>query len=365
MKKNPGIKVRIENIPYNEYWSKLLTMMAGGSAPDIIFVESTRIASFIVREQLLDLTSFIKNDPSINLDDFYPLSLKAYTFDNKLYGLPNDIAVLAVFYNKDLFDAASVKYPDKNWTWKDYLEISLKLTKDINKDGIPEQYGTLLSPWWLWIWQNGCDFVDNPYNPKKCTINSPAAREALKFWRDLVHKYKVAPTPITEESEGRYEMFMSGKIGMVIDGHWMVPKFNEITTFRWDVVGLPKGKRKANWNVGSCYSIPKLAKHPEKAWELIKYMAGFEGQKLIVSQGFSTPALKTIANSDVFLNVPYNNKVFIEEISYLYLPPITPKYDEIMDTLERNMQLIKVNKKTVEEVCEICEIQVNKILGEE
>lgn len=150
MEAHPDIKVRIENVTYDAYWPRFLTMVAGGIPPDVIFLESTRLASFASKGTILDLDPFIEADEEINMADFYPLALDALRYKGRLYALPNDIAVFAMFYNKDMFDeAGSIPHPQKGWTWDDFLEISKKLTRDIDGDGKIDQFGSSFRDWRL------------------------------------------------------------------------------------------------------------------------------------------------------------------------------------------------------------------------
>lgn len=354
MQEEKDINVRMEHVPYNQYWSKIETMIAGGTAPDVIFLESTRLAAFIKLGALEPLDEYIKNSPDFKNENFYPEAIEAYTHDGKLYGIPNDIAIYAVYYNKDLFDRAGVEYPKKDWTWEDFLKKCKALTFDNNKDGIPEIYGFNIGwTYYLWVWQNGGDFYDNPKHPKKSKINSKEVREALQFLKDLMYKHKVAPTFAQASSfGGSAEMFMTGRVAMIIEGHWMVPQFKDISSFKWDVAELPKGKVKANYNAGSCFAIPKLAKNKNGAWKLIKFLSSEKGQKILIEGGFSTPALRTKEITTLFLNStpPENNRVFLEMINDAHLPPLIPKFDEMSDTMYRELDYFWLNKKSIDKV---------------
>jgi multiple sugar transport system substrate-binding protein len=129
-KENPDLKVRMEDVPYSQYWTKLLTMSAGGSAPDVVFLESTRLPGFIKTDLLLPLDDFLKADKSFKSDDFYPQSIASFTYKGKLYGIPNDMAIYAIYYNKNLFDQKGVAYPKDNWTWDDFMKTAKSVMVD-------------------------------------------------------------------------------------------------------------------------------------------------------------------------------------------------------------------------------------------
>ncbi len=363
MKENPDIKVHIENVPYQEYWSKLLTMSAGGTSPDVIFMESTRLPSFVEKDSLLAVDDLVKKDKDIKLNDFYPVALNMFKYNGKLYGLPNDLAIIAMYYNKDAFDKAGVDYPGADWTWNDMIEIGKKLTIDKNKDGTPDQYGLTHYSWDIAVYQSGGDVVDNVFKPEKSTFNTPAVKKALNFCRDLAFKHKISPPPVQQQYRTVYEMFTSGYVAMTMDGHWMVPNYRKIKSFKWDVQVLPKGKKSAGLAYGSCYSIPKGSKHPEAAWRLIKYLASKEGQKVLVSDGFSVPALKSIAKSKIFLSPPPDNqKAFLDMIKVGHLKAQTPHYSQIEDIWRNRLDLFWLGKASAEKACRKIDNEVNKVL---
>lgn len=363
MKENPLIKVKIENVPYSEYWSKLLTMSAAGVSPDVVFMESTRLPAFVEKESILCLDGFLAKDRSVNLKEFYPVSIDISKYKGGLYGLPNDLAIVALYYNRDMFDQAGVPYPKAGWTWEDLVRKGKMLTKDKNGDGAADQYGITHYDWQIAIYQNGGDLVDDPADPKRSTLNTPAVHEALNFCRDLGFRHKISPPAQQQQYRSVYEMFTSGYAAMTMDGHWMVPAYRNIKNFKWDTVVLPRAKRSAGVAYGSFYSIPKMSKNPEAAWKLIKYLAGAKGQEVLVADGFSVPALKAVANSGIFLSPPPDNqKAFLDMIKVGRPKPQTGYFMEIEDTWRTRMDDFWLGKRTASRVTAEIDARVNRIL---
>lgn len=129
-KTHPEIIVRLEHTPYRGYIDKLLTRIAGRSAPDIICTEVDLFVTFQSKGVLLDLSPYVSSDPELNLKQFYPEIINRFTVNGKLYALPRDTAPFAcVYYNKKLFDEAKVPYPSDDWDVNDLLDKARKLTK--------------------------------------------------------------------------------------------------------------------------------------------------------------------------------------------------------------------------------------------
>lgn len=362
MDENPDIKVIIENVSYQQYWDKLLTMIAAGESPDIVFMESTRLPKFISKQALVPIDDLIKKDTDIHLNDFYPEAIEAYRMNNRIYGLPNDVAVIVYFYNKDMFDREGIAYPKDNWTWDDIVRIGKQLTKDKNNDGRIDQYGMTAFPWKHAILQNKGSIVDNTENPQKSTFYSKAVKEALQFCVDLTFKHKIAPPASWFQSQQGHQMFLAQKVAMTPEGHWMVPKFRQ-ANFKWDVVALPKGKIRAGLNYGSCFSIPQGSKNVEAAWRVIKYLTGEKGQEIIVESGFSTPALRSIAKSKYFLSgKPENARAFLKMLQYGKPDVKSANVLEVETIYREEMDLMWLGKVSVQEAVSKVDDRANKTL---
>lgn len=360
------IKVTLQNEPYDTYFSKLQTMIAGGTPPDVVFMESTRFPEFVTKNALLNLTPYLQSQTELTGTDFYPEAWKSYRYQGQQYGLPNDVAVLALAYNEDLFEIDFVKPPTADWTWDDYLKAAQTLTKDTNDDGRIDQWGTTVCPWWqVFVWQNGGELVDDVQQPTRSTLSSPAAQEALQFLADLSLKYKVAPSASLTESMGRCEGFTAGKVAVIYAGHWDCPQLSKMKDMRWETAPLPKGKQHANLGLGSGYCIPAGSKRADEAWQFLLFMAAGQGQKKLLSAGFSTPANEALANSEYFAGgMSGSPGAFLHGLKFVHPVPFTTRYTEIATIWDQELQLLWSGQATVQQVTAKIDERVNKVLSE-
>lgn len=350
---HPEIKVKILNIPYSAYWSKLFTMIAAGDPPDVVLMGNIFYPNFVEKGALMELSSFFENDPSISQDDFFPNTLRWLRVGDRIYGVPTDTAVIIPFYNKDLFEKAGVELPSEDWTWLDYLEISKQMTRDFDGDGNIDIWGTFLPPWMVAVWAWGGDWVDDTENPTRCTMDAPECVDAIRFLADmiLVHEAASPETPQTVELDS----FLMEKVAMSWHGHWQVPEYEQKAMFDWDVATLPKGPVKtAGFNLGSCLSITAQSKHPEKAWELISYFCGEKGASLLAKLNMVTPAHKEVARSPEFLErtPPEHHGRFIDAVQYAQDFPKTPACQELRDLIETQLEHVWVGEEDPQSVCE-------------
>jgi len=139
-KANPNITVKVDVSDWDSYWTKLNTLIAGGTPPDVFAMDAPLFMDWQNRGALLNLQPYIDADPAF-LSGIYPQTLSAYKTADGYYGLPRDFQTIVLFYNKDMFDAAGVEYPTSDWTYDDMLAAAKKLTLDKDNDGKIDQYG--------------------------------------------------------------------------------------------------------------------------------------------------------------------------------------------------------------------------------
>ncbi|MBC7288662.1 MAG: sugar ABC transporter substrate-binding protein [Armatimonadetes bacterium] len=352
---HPGISVRIINVPGSmEAMAKLHTMVAGGEAPDVASLHGAYYLSFADSGALYDLNQFIAQDPEFDLQDFHPRLVQMCRWKGKLFSLPRYTSLYALFYNKDLFDAAGVPYPDKQgeWTWQNYLDTVRKLTLDIDGDGRKDQWGCYIDFWgariYPWLWQNGADLMDP--GRTRLTLDTSNAIEALTFVVNLRQKYVVTPEPTPGERNEGLELFAQGKVATYISGPWDVRELRRRAHFAWDVWHLPKKKRRATMLGTENYAVMAATKHPKEAWELFKFLLSKDSQAFMAEQQENMPSrISVLKGPYLQANAGYNRKVFVDALEYAQAPPNIPEWDKVQHLLQEELDLIWIGKKSVKQ----------------
>jgi multiple sugar transport system substrate-binding protein len=369
-KSHPEIAVKLDHTPYRGYVDKLLTRIAGRSAPDIICTEVDLFVTFQARDVLLDLTPFVKASPEFSTKQFYPEIVNRFTVDGKLYAIPRDTAPFAcVYYNKKLFDEAGVPYPKDDWNLDDLLDKARKLTKT-DKDGRVTQYGFYAWAWPNFVYAFGGSMVDDVRNPSKCTLDSAESIAGLKFYSDLINKYKVHPTStaMTNLAMGVQGMFMTGRLAMFSSGIWETPGLRKMENLDWDVAMFPKGPSgiRAFGTGGSGYCILKETKNPEAAFEVIKALAGRSGQITLADTGLAQPAIRDIAQSGHWAldnKKPKNKSMLDEAMKYVIYEPFHPAWREAKELyINPELDMVFSGKKSVEDAVKNFTVKVDSLL---
>jgi multiple sugar transport system substrate-binding protein len=309
MKENPNIKVELQVTPWANFWDKLYTELAGGTAPDVFWGHLTRLPSLMEKGALMDLTANIKKD-NIDLTKYSDAITKAYTKDGKNYSIPQQWSTIGIIYNKDLLKKAGyTEYPkDLAWNPKDggtLIPFLQKLTLDKNGKH-PNEAG--FDP--KNIVQYGYNFVDKDQIDPGQFIGYAAQNggtilnaegklayddkllETYQFMYDLTYKYYVAPSYTTIRTGGSEAKFVGQQIAVWNDGNWMMTPLKQKAAFEWGITTIPDGpKGKVATTLGMGDVINSKTKYPEESWKLIKFITGKTGQDIIGGTGAYFPGL--------------------------------------------------------------------------
>jgi multiple sugar transport system substrate-binding protein len=303
---NPSIDVQIEYVPNaTDFYTRLATGYAAGLAPDVFLINYRRYGQFAARDALVPVGPLLEASENLDVEDYYPEPLEAFQFNGELMCLPQNLSSLVVYYNRDLFDAAGVAYPEAGWTWDDFLAAAKTLTIDINGDGLTDQHGlgveNSLIRFTPFIWQAGGELVDDVDRPKTLTIDTPEAREGIQFFIDLSLVHKVVPTEAEVLAISDEDRFINGTTAMLLQSRRVVPTLRQIESFTWDVAPLPQHEEAAGILHSDAYCMSATTENQAAAWKFIEFANGPEGQQLAARVGRTVPSLKAVAESPVFL----------------------------------------------------------------
>jgi len=264
-------EVSMELLPWDQYWPKVDLAYASKEPIDVYFWDVQAYGHYkqgLVKNVQADLDAVA----DFANPDLYPQEqMSVWKFDGaNMFAVPENFQSMALFYNKDLFDAAGVAYPDANTTWDDILVIAEKLKKVEGEE--VTQWGFDvgdLAVWWGSVslaWAQGGGYFDKVVEPTKFTFSSPEAQNALKWIQDVMYVSKLAPDSETRSVVGQETgIFGSGKVAMYPGGTWMISS-NQQLSFKWDMAPMPKwGDNRAMpyWFGG--WVIPKDGKHTDAA----------------------------------------------------------------------------------------------------
>jgi multiple sugar transport system substrate-binding protein len=200
------------------------------------------------------------------------------------------------------------------------------------------------------MYQNGGKILDDSGKP---VVNSPENVEAMQWYNDLAWKHKVAPTSRDLANYGQGvgpdQLFAQGKLAMEITGFWNIGAASTVKGLDWDIAPLWHGKQAATSAFFNGLAISRTSKYPADAWKVIEFLASEEGQRPIIDNAEDAPANLQVQQSEAFLKPKWatrevNMQAFADSASFIYVPPLTPQWNEMMKVFTDNIEPMLNNK---------------------
>jgi multiple sugar transport system substrate-binding protein len=372
-KKDPLLQVKIEQVPgtWDDYTRKTTAEIAGGNPPDIGRMGVAYIPMYSSKNQLVDLYPYVKN--SLNLNDYYETAFSQYIKDGKMFGVPVGIYTLGMYYNKTLFDKAGIPYPpsdwNKAWTWEEFRAASQKITAGT---GGGKTYGVYINLFpersMPYLWSNGGGIIDEKQT--KQIVNTPESKEALSFLQGII-KDGYSPTPADTKTLPPKDLFMTGRLGMLVEGPWLMPAFGTIKNFKWGVAPIPRpaGKKSITPNYIDSYVVFKGSKHEAEAMKAIQFFIGDESENIMVNRNaFGIPVKKSVAEArrkDMFSTLSDEEKqVWFQSVDFSKEVPFTTNWLEMMDSTMKKFDLVGLNQMDAVKAADELAPQLEKLLKE-
>lgn len=339
---NPDIDVEFMHIPQN-YFQKLHLLIVSNSAPDVMFVNNINGLKYCKSGAFVNLNPYL-----LKRNDFYPNALNAFTYNGCIWAVPRDVSNLVIYYNKDLFDKNKIPYPTPNWTMEEFLTKAQALTTQ-DTWGFGFEKDALF--WLPFLWSNNGGILDDD----DCImIDSIESREALRFYSDLKNVNHITPSDAQKGSYTNAQLFMQGKLAMISDGRWVVPRFRQDAKFNWDIASFPSGKAGSIVDAdASGWAMNKKSKNKKAAWRLILFLSSERTSRKFTKDGLIIPARKSVANSDYFLQKgkkPQNARVFLTAIEKGKPTPVNKNYQELLNKIYVRIEPVFAGIKQVDEV---------------
>ncbi|WP_312366466.1 sugar ABC transporter substrate-binding protein [Ensifer sp.] len=323
--KNEGIKIDIQITPFSKYWTKLQTEASNDALPDVFWMNPFNFPLYASQGMLQPIDDQVAA-AGFDVSAIPEAMRTIYSYDGKLYSLPNNRDALVAWYNKKLFKEAGLPEPKDGWTWADFQTAAKALT---NKEaGI---WGTAVS----------LDFratVLGTIHQAGGSILSPDGRTAqwdtkeavdgTQYWVDIINAGS-SPTLEQLASTDANSLFLSGKVAMLQTGSWMGVSFAASQLAKDGniaIVTLPKGPKNGSASTSSLGNmISAGAKHPEESYRFVEFLGSKEAADIYTRSGVALSAY------------PEFDRNFIDYFSKSF--DVTPITRQIADTFAMPVSL--------------------------
>ncbi len=301
---DPNVVIDVQVTSWGEYWTKLEAAAESNTTPDLFWMHTDQILYYSDFGILADVTDlYADEDPDYYKNHYSEISISnAQGSDGRMYGVPKDKDNVCMVYNKEMFDAAGVAYPDESWTWDDLTEASQKIFDATGKYGYmaynDEQLG-----YHNFVYQAGGQILTD--DKLHGGFDQQATKDAIKFYVDL-QKNDWCPDQayFAETSPGT--AFFSEIGAIFLEGSWNL--MSEMQNYpnmmgKWDVAPLPacpnpaSGDGRATISNGLTYATAAQGKNVDAALKVLKYFGTEEAQRIQGESGAAIPAYEGLGDS--------------------------------------------------------------------
>jgi multiple sugar transport system substrate-binding protein len=308
---HPDLQVEYIQGTWNSAHDYLITAFETGDVPDIFHFESSVIIDYAMRGYLTNLSPYISPEMK---NDILDVAWATVTRPNgEVGGIPFLIESLVVLYNKFLLAKEGIIPPtlENPWTWDDLQAAARKLTKDIDGDGVIDQYGVGMGL------RNSANIIMNTsisfggsfFKKEGDHYLVKVNDEEKKLFQtivDMLYKDKSAsPASIGETGAGMIPGFFSGRYAMLVGiGSWGRQQIveNAPKEFQWGVMPPIKEQTQMYGASTQTLSVPKKSKRAKEAMMFIDFMLSSKNMARLALNDWMIPARKSCLAMPEFLD---------------------------------------------------------------
>jgi multiple sugar transport system substrate-binding protein len=388
-KAHPNIHVTIESFAYNDYQPKLTTEFSSGGGPDIFWVNTPMIASWVKDGVMANLTTKI-SAAHTNLSQYVPSLVSLHDIRGVMYGLPKDWDTIAYFYNADYFTKHHITVPSSlTWnpqnggSWVQFLKAATydtsghnALSPSFNANSVatyatdsPNEMQWGFDPY---LAEDGVSIIKAPY-AKTVAFDTAAGKQTFQFLSDLMYKYHVAVPGSALGTDGAandsqdQQLFAQGKVAMIEGGDWETAGLLSEAKFHLGVAQFPAGPDgKAMILNGLIDSVSARSPNQQAAWELEQWLGSAASEKILGAGGYIWPGIKSLdpLYASYWNQHGLNMTPFLTEASWKTVSwPVTPGMNQAQLDIANQLAPAYLSGKNVGQAVSAAARQANDDLA--
>lgn len=386
---NPGITVNDTQVGYFDQPGQWNTAYTAGNAPDVLRADVTWITTWAYENKLVEIPTSKITDYA----DFTDESIEKTLWNGKIYGIPQVVDGLGMFYNAHFLEEAGVTVTEEGFqtfdaftaagaklnTWADANYDALNLGTQTSDDFAPfnmQGYSYAFLP--ILYGFGGEYFENNVVSNATKAFDSQAWTDALTFLKSILPGGSKAMTPpVTDQGWGNIDSFFtSGKVSMIFMGPWAVsgylgsgPMFNKTayeavyggTAPSWvgpdnlQFMKVPKGEAQGIHSGGHAYVVSKKSENQEAAMKLADFLASKKAAYLRARENSLVSPHKSTYTSDFDTSdsyVPADDRVvqgFRLNLDTGITRPVHPYWIPIDNLVAPNLEEFRAGNLTVQQ----------------
>ncbi|WP_427175213.1 extracellular solute-binding protein [Arthrobacter sp. 92] len=344
---HPDIPVRLEAIQgtdWKDFFSKILTMVAAGNPPDVVYVatEGAQLFADKLAEPLDDLIKRDGTELQEYFNDVHPSLIEAFMYRGSLYQLPVEWNAANMYLNTTALQQAGLERPADNWTKDDFTSMLRAMRKARPNDFSPYYWTNRLFggvvPWLYandtsflketksgggeWFWNRF--YASDPtrhqrsggYLWEEPNAEDGRVTETFDYMRELVSE-GLGVRPEEGGGQALVGLFASNRIGTTPAGGYWVQGLHVagMKADQFDVQFFPRWRTQRHQFGAAGYAIMRTAKDKDAAWEWVKFCASRPAMELVYEAPTTTPTRRSMVNEGLYASTgPAHWSVFYDTL---------------------------------------------------
>lgn len=268
---NPGYTVEFEYVPWGQCQEKATTLASAGTPPAVAYMGSRTLKQLAQNDLILsiDLTDEEKGSWAAPI-------LGTVTANGKVWGVPRAFSTKALYWNKDLFEAAGLDPETPPKTWDEMYEAAAAIKEKTEADGFgltAASFDNTMHQFMNYVYTNGGEVINAD---GEIVFNSPNNVQALEFYGKMAEVSQ--PGPVAYDRVKLRPLFVEGRIGMFISGPWERNVVGDAVN--WGVAPIPVGPMGTPGTllITDSYAVFKGSGVEDAALSFAKFMTSYDKQ---------------------------------------------------------------------------------------
>jgi multiple sugar transport system substrate-binding protein len=356
---NPGTKIQIEVVPWDNLQQKLTTDIAAGANADLSIIGTRWLLDYVSQGVVAPLDNYVTPDFKAR---FIPTFLTPSIMSGKVYGLPIAASARAMYYNKDVFKKAG--YDSAPATWADFKTAAEKIKASgggVFPFGMQGKEIETDVYFYYAMWSYGGEIVKDG----KSGLDSNAAIDAAKLYKSFIDGGLTEPGVTSYNREEVQNLFKQGKVATVITAPFLSGQIKkEAPNLNYGVAPIPAGPTGDQGTYGVTDSIVLFAnsKVKDEAWKFLDFIFTTDQRtKFDKVEGF-LPVNAEESKNPMFAD-DRDLKVFASVLPKARFAPVIPGWEDIAQTASNAIQKIYLGQGEIEPTLKEAAAKINETLA--
>lgn len=366
-KENPGVTIEYRSGTLMDDYSEWLAQkILNGEEPDVFIVLEEDFNTLSSIGMLEPLNKYMKMDNSFHSETFYKKAIEAGMYNGNQYAMPFQIVPTFMIVNETLLKENNLNVPDMDWTLESFLDMCGKLTKDVNRDGINDQFGSTGYGW------------DNTYYAEKGTFevgnkaidvyDEDKLAKAIEFSKNLytLNNGQIVPPHAFDQGMVGFKTFSLAEFRAYKPYPYKVKKYSD---FIWEPISFPGVDH--DTSIGKLYTVQwgmsSRAENKDLAWKFMEFMCNNdEVQHMVWEYTYALPTKIQVTNqacSEDSILSGVLDPAFLElVINQSVIEPTFKKYQKLIEAMDIRIKVNIMEGKSIQEIIRRVREEADSIL---